>query len=54
MIRAILDTNVIVQSVISSAPTASARVLEVYFDGRFRIVLGSMADAHTRATVRHG
>jgi putative PIN family toxin of toxin-antitoxin system len=36
MIRAILDTNVVVQSVISSG--ASARVLDAYYDGKFRFV----------------
>ena len=38
MIHAILDTNVVVQSVISSPPAASARVLDAYFDGDFRLV----------------
>jgi len=38
MIRAILDTNVVVQSVISSPPAASARVLDAYYSRRFRFV----------------
>jgi putative PIN family toxin of toxin-antitoxin system len=38
MIHAILDTNVLVQAVISSPPAASARVLDAYYEGRFRIV----------------
>jgi uncharacterized protein len=38
MIRAILDTNVVVQSVISSPPAASARVLDAYYDLKFRFV----------------
>jgi len=34
MITAILDTNVIVQSLISSPPAAAPRVLDAYWDGR--------------------
>lgn len=37
MTTAIIDTNVLVQSLISSPPSASARVLDVYFDGFFRL-----------------
>jgi putative PIN family toxin of toxin-antitoxin system len=36
MIHAVLDTNVLVQAVISSG--ASARVLDAYYDGRFRLI----------------
>jgi putative PIN family toxin of toxin-antitoxin system len=36
--RAILDTNVLVQSVISAPPSASAAVLDAYFEGRFLLV----------------
>lgn len=39
MITAILDTNVLVQSAISSPRSASARVREAYYDGRFQIVV---------------
>jgi hypothetical protein len=38
MISAILDSNVVVQSLISSATSASARALEAYYDERFRLV----------------
>lgn len=37
MIRAVLDTNVVVQSLIGSSRSASARVLDAYFDGRFEL-----------------
>ena len=42
MIRAILDTNVLVQSVISAPPSASVAVLDAYYDGLFSLV-GSAA-----------
>ena len=35
MIRAVLDTNVLVQAVISSTPSASALVLDAYYEGKF-------------------
>jgi len=38
MITAILDTNVLVQSVISSPPSSSACVLDAYYDGKFRLI----------------
>lgn len=38
MIAAILDTNVILQSLISEAASASVRVVERYFDGDFSLV----------------
>lgn len=38
MTTAILDTNVIVQAVISSPPSASAHVLDAYYERRFRLV----------------
>ena len=44
MIAVILDTNVVVQSVIGSPTSTSAQVLDAYFAGRFRIV-------HSTATV---
>jgi uncharacterized protein len=37
MTIAVLDTNVLIQSLISSAKSASARVLDAYYDGRFRL-----------------
>jgi putative PIN family toxin of toxin-antitoxin system len=37
MTVAVLDTNVLVQSLISSPRSASARVLDAYYDGRFRL-----------------
>jgi putative PIN family toxin of toxin-antitoxin system len=37
MTIAVLDTNVLVQSLISSAHSASARVLDAYYDGRFQL-----------------
>lgn len=37
MTTAILDTNVPVQSLIGSPHAASARVIDAYFDGRFRL-----------------
>lgn len=39
MITAILDTNVVVQSLISSPRTASARTLDAYFDNDHRHLL---------------
>jgi predicted nucleic acid-binding protein len=33
---AILDTNVVVQALIGSRRSASARVLDAYYEGRFR------------------
>lgn len=44
MIRAILDTNVVVQSLISSPPAASARVLDAYYDSKF-LDLAEASDA---------
>ena len=44
MIAVILDTNVVVQSVIGSPTSTSARVLDAYFADRFRLV-------HSTATV---
>jgi putative PIN family toxin of toxin-antitoxin system len=41
MTSAILDTNVLVQSLISSPRSASARVLDAYFDGRFELICSS-------------
>ncbi|NUQ66249.1 MAG: putative toxin-antitoxin system toxin component, PIN family [Pirellulales bacterium] len=38
---AILDTNVLVQAVISSPPAASARVLDAYYEHKFRLVYSS-------------
>lgn len=38
MIAAILDTNVLVQALISPLRSASARTLEAYYDGRYRLV----------------
>ena len=38
MITAVLDTNVIVQSLISSPPSASVRVLDAYYDRRFQLI----------------
>ena len=38
MTTAILDTNVLVQSFISSRRSASVRTLEACYDGRFRLV----------------
>jgi len=35
MITAVLDTNVILQAVIGSSRSASARVLDAYFDGKY-------------------
>ena len=61
MIRAIVDTNVLLQSVISSAPAAAARVLDACYERRFRLVyspatldelLDVMAVDHIRQ--RHG
>jgi uncharacterized protein len=37
VISAILDTNVLVQSVLGSPSSASSRVLDAYYDGRFRL-----------------
>jgi putative PIN family toxin of toxin-antitoxin system len=37
MKRAVLDTNVVVQSLISSPRSASARVLDAYYDGQFEL-----------------
>lgn len=37
MTIAVLDTNVLVQSLISSPRSASARVLAAYYNGRFRL-----------------
>ncbi len=37
MITAILDTNVVVQSVISTSRAAAARTLDAYFEGRFHL-----------------
>ena len=37
MTTAVLDTNVIVQALIGSPASASARVLDAYYDGRFRL-----------------
>ncbi|HEX6985800.1 MAG TPA: putative toxin-antitoxin system toxin component, PIN family [Planctomycetaceae bacterium] len=34
---AVLDTNVLVQALIGSPESASARVLDAYYDGRFRL-----------------
>lgn len=39
MTTAILDTNVLVQSIIGSPRSASARVGEAYYDGRFQMVV---------------
>ena len=39
MIAAILDTNVLVQSIIGSPRSASARVREAYYDGRFQLAV---------------
>lgn len=41
MISAILDTNVLLQSLIGSPRSASVQVLEAYYDGRFRLVSSS-------------
>ena len=38
MITAILDTNVILQSLLSESESSSVRVLESYFDGEFNLV----------------
>jgi uncharacterized protein len=38
MITAILDTNVIVQGVISTSRSASARTIDALLDGRFQLV----------------
>jgi hypothetical protein len=38
MTSAILDTNIFVQSLISSPRSASARVLDAYFAGRFELI----------------
>lgn len=38
MITAILDTNVVVQSVMSTSRAAAARTVDAYFEGRFRLV----------------
>lgn len=38
MTTAILDTNVLVQGLISSSRSASSRVLDACYDGRFRLV----------------
>lgn len=35
---AVLDTNVVVQAVISSPPAASARVLDAYYESKFELV----------------
>jgi putative PIN family toxin of toxin-antitoxin system len=35
MTKAVLDTNILVQSLIGSAQSASARVLDAFYDGRF-------------------
>ena len=37
MTLAVLDTNVVVQALVSSPRSASARVLDAYFDGRFQL-----------------
>ena len=38
MIRAILDTNILVQAVMSSAPSASALVLDAHYEGKFVLI----------------
>lgn len=38
MITAILDTNVLVQSLLTSASSASARVLDAYYDLKYRLI----------------
>jgi putative PIN family toxin of toxin-antitoxin system len=38
MITAILDTNVLVQSLLASAPSASARVLDAYYNLKYRLI----------------
>lgn len=38
MISAILDTNVVVQSLISSSSSSSARTLDAYYEGKFGLV----------------
>jgi len=38
MIRAILDTNILVQAVMSSAPSASALVLDAFYAGKFLLI----------------
>lgn len=38
MIRAILDANILVQAVMSSAPSASALVLDAYYEGSFALI----------------
>jgi putative PIN family toxin of toxin-antitoxin system len=37
MITAVLDTNVIVASAIGSAKSTGGRILDAYFDGKFRL-----------------
>jgi len=41
MTTAVLDTNILVQSLISSPRSASVRTLDAYFDGRFRLAYSS-------------
>ena len=41
MILAVLDTNVVVQSAISSSRSASLRVLDAYFEEQFQIAYSS-------------
>jgi putative PIN family toxin of toxin-antitoxin system len=41
MTTAVIDTNVIVQSPVSPPQSASARVLDAYYDGRFRLSYSS-------------
>lgn len=61
MTTAVLDTNVVVQSLIGSPDSASARTLDALYDGRFRFVyspdtidelLAVLTVPHIR--VRHG
>lgn len=41
MTTAVLDTNVVVQSLVSSPRSASARVLDAYYDGHFDLTYTS-------------
>jgi putative PIN family toxin of toxin-antitoxin system len=41
MITAVVDTNILVQYLLSSSGSASARTVEAYFDGHFRLAYSS-------------
>jgi predicted nucleic acid-binding protein len=53
MTLAVLDTNVVVQSLISSPRTASAQVLDAFYDGRFEIAYSPVCPTETFEEAMH-